>query len=144
MGFPKYNLPAEQSWQIVASVLEESIGDFDEVSGGDVQQNVVSQWQGGSQAPQPVQSTYSISELTLTRNFIPSRDLALLDYINRAKIGAAEPLTVVKKYFNLQGIFVGSETYVGCIFKDSKSPDGKAGDDTISHISVILVPTDKF
>jgi hypothetical protein len=124
-----------QNWQITAST---QFGDFDEVSGGEDDINITDYVPGGARRALKIQGTGSYTDVTISRAYAPDRDASIIDWFNLNKVGLAPPMTVTKRVVNHQGILVDTIIYRQCKAKSLKTPDGKAGDNSMAMIALTL------
>ena len=125
-----------QQWQIVATLGE--FGQFDEVSGGELDINITDFTPGGSRSAKKVLGTSSYTDLVLSRNWDPSRDASLVDWANQSALGLADSRSVTKMSYNKQGVVIDSIVYRVCKVKNIKTPDGKNGDNSVAMVQITL------
>lgn len=120
--------------QIVATLGE--FGDFESVTGGDPVQNMTDYYEPGARTPRKISFTGNFNDVVLTRAYVNGRDNQLVEWWKR-KLAGVDPLPrkLVKKFRNALGMVEDSQTFQVHV-KDVKTPDGKAGDNTIAEVQV--------
>lgn len=122
--------------QVVPSLGE--FGDFEGISGGDPNVNPTAYFEAGARTPRPIFGVGQFNDITVTRAYISGRDNQLVEWWKRRLAGTdPTPRRLVKKFRNALGIVEDTQTFLVHV-KDVKTPDGKAGDNTVAEVSVTL------
>lgn len=121
---------------IVATFGE--FGDFDSYSGGGIERALTPYTAAGQQAAEQLEGTHSVTDVTLMRAYDPKRDDKLKDYANKAIRGKETPRAVTIKKFNAQGIVIAIDSHPRCKVKSLTMPDGKAGDNSVAEVTMVL------
>lgn len=120
---------------IVADLGE--FGEFDSFSGGGITINVTDYYPAGSQSPLKLLGTGTIGDITVMRGFDPKRDKKLITWGRDALAGKVSLRTLTLRWRSAQGTVIDSLGYT-CFPKEVKEPDGKAGDNAVAEISIVL------
>lgn len=113
-------------------------GEFETITGGDPVGNFSEYWPAGARFPRMISYTGKWNDITISRAYVSGRDNQLIEAWKRRQNGQdPAPKQVVKQFRNALGIVEDQITWQGYI-SDVKTPDGKAGDQTIAMISVTI------
>jgi hypothetical protein len=121
---------------IVATLGE--FGDFEENTGGEKDAAVTDYYPAGANSPQKLFGPVTVTDITLTRAYDPTRDEPLVDWVERYLAGKDRPRAITVVARNAQGVVEKSRNYATCKPKGIKPPDGKSGDGSPAMISVTL------
>lgn len=121
---------------IVATLGE--FGDFEENTGGEKDATVTDYYPAGANSPLKLFGPFTTTDIQLSRAYDPSRDEALIDWVERYLQGKERPRTITVTAKNAQGVIEKSRSYGTTKPKAIKFPDGKAGDGTPAMVTVTL------
>lgn len=113
-------------------------GEFDSVSGGDLERDIADYFAGGDRFPQKLKGgTAKYSDVTLMRGYDPKRDRKLQDWADGAIQGRDDDKNVRLEFMTPQGVVQDSYAY-NATFKSIKVPEGKSGDNATAEISITM------
>ncbi len=123
--------------QVVPTLGE--FGEFEQVTGGDPNIAPTPYYQAGAKTPRPIYGTGTFNDIVVTRAWVSGRDNQLIEWWKR-RLAGVDPLPrrLVKQFRNNLGIVESTQVYLVHV-KDVKSPDGKAGDNTVAEVQVTLL-----
>lgn len=122
--------------QVVPEIV--GFGDFESITGGDPNLAPTEYYEPGARTPRPIYGTGKFNPATVTRAFIPGRDNQLVEWWRNRLAGVdTVPRRLVKKFRNVLGVVESTQTFQVHV-TDVKTPDGKAGDNTVAEIQVTL------
>jgi hypothetical protein len=126
----------QQKYLIVANIVQ--FGDFEGVTGGELDRTVTPHFEAGANSPKKIMGTHDYTDIVLTRGFDPDRD-GELDNAFRAssEAGLDFYVTCTKTFFNSLKFPQFQQSYL-CKMKSVQTPEGTAGDSSIANITVTL------
>lgn len=115
-------------------------GRFETISGGKVSAEFQKYFPAGAQFADTIQGVTDLADITITRAFDPLQDAPVLAYCLAAlsKVPGTPPINLTRVFTDGSGATIGSLTYESCKVTGFDYPDGKAGDSTLSFLTITL------
>ena len=122
--------------QVVPTLGE--FGEFESMTGGDPISNPTDYFEPGARFPRKIFQNGNFNDAVVTRAYISGRDNQLVEWWKRSMSGVDPvPRRLVKNFRNALGIVEDQQTFLVRV-KDVKTPDARAGDNTVAEVQVTL------
>lgn len=113
-------------------------GDWESWDGGELDIQTTDHYPAGSNTPDKLQGPHTVTDVTLTRAYDPTRDDAVEDWFIKYTAGKERPRPLTINYKNQQGVIVKTKSFGVCKPKNVARPNGKAGDGAPSEFKIVL------